>query len=205
MYNSFSEFVFPKQIIICDDFEYSDYKQKLIQCCYEDRREDPEGAHYSNVIGWQSKPKYSINENDRMYFFINKLTDIVKKTLNDQMGLLEGTRIEITRWWINISGNGSYNVPHTHPFCHYSGVFYVKSQDDCGNIVFGQNSIYDSYDSLFRKQEFKDNHYYHPNIPYSPVEGRTILFPSNLSHQVGLNRSSSDRVSISFDLSFFDF
>lgn len=202
MYNIRSEFIFPKQVIICDDDEYPDYKQKLIQCCYECFNEDPVGAHYTNVGGWQSHPKYFTEENHRMYFFTQKLEQIVKKSLDDQIELNNGINFRIDRWWINISGDRCYNTIHAHPECHYSGIFYVKSQENCGNLGFYQN-IVQCIENIYIKNEFKDRCLSHSKLEYAPIEGRTILFPSSLPHDVSINNSSKDRISISFDLIFY--
>lgn len=201
MYNVFSEFIFPRHIIICDDDEYPSYKQQLIKQCYEEFIEDCEGVKYSNSGGWQSRPKYSFKEGDKLYFFVEKLKKIVSESFSKQGSFIEETNFTITRIWINISGNGAYNHQHTHPFCHYSGIFYVKTKERCGNVVFSQH-IYDSYDSIFRTEQFKEDNNYSTCIHYKPIEGRTLLFPSNLIHAVEKNNSESDRISISFDISF---
>jgi len=201
MYNIFSEFIFPRQVIICDDQEYPNYKEQLIECCYEELSQDRLGAHYTNVGGWQSKPKFSINENDKMFFFIKRLEDMIQKSIYNQIGLIEETNFRIERWWINISGNRCYNTAHSHPMCHYSGIFYIKTNPDCGSVNFKQHPN-DCLDHFVRDKNFKDKHFYHGSIDYYPHEGRMLLFPANLTHDVAINNSNHDRISIAFDLMF---
>ena len=38
--------------------------------------------------------------------------------------------------WININSYKDTNKSHKHVGCDISGVYYVKTSDDCGNIVF---------------------------------------------------------------------
>lgn len=201
MMKVFSEFIFPKQIIICDDDQYSNYKTELIECCYEEMSRDRIGATYSNVGGWQSQPKYSLEDNPKMTSFMERLKEMVIRSINEQMALKEGCNFRIDRWWINISGQGCYNVAHAHPMCHYSGIFYIKTTPDCGSVNFKQH-ISDSLDIEYRVDKFKEQYSYHGSISYLPVEGRMILFPSNLTHDVAQNNTNGDRISIAFDLIF---
>ncbi len=38
--------------------------------------------------------------------------------------------------WININQKNNSNQVHTHPACILSGVYYIKTPKECGNIQF---------------------------------------------------------------------
>ena len=38
--------------------------------------------------------------------------------------------------WINLNKKGGFNPPHVHPAQTYSGVYYISSPKNCGNIHF---------------------------------------------------------------------
>ena len=42
--------------------------------------------------------------------------------------------------WANINNKEDYNISHTHPYSHYSGVYYVKVPKNSGNLYFGEST-----------------------------------------------------------------
>ena len=98
--------------------------------------------------------------------------------------------------WANISPKGSHMGVHNHTDCDLAGVYYVKvPEGDCGNIGF-----HDNRPVLFGNS-FIVQRYVGPSIVQRfPVEGNMYLFPSSLSHDVGVNNVDEDRISISFNL-----
>lgn len=202
MFKVQSEFLFPKQVIISDDEEYPEYRNSLVEYCYEQLSKNRNGVEYSNIGGWQSDP-FSLLYDNNFNFFKERLFDNIKYCLENEFMLIK-SHIEIPRIWINISGKNHYNIIHTHPFSHFSGVFYVKSTENCGEIAFHISAM-ESQECFFRHPEIKKSKNILPNKTYFPKEGRMLLFPSLLSHGVNMNQSDSDRISISFDLVFSDY
>ena len=197
----FSEFVFPKQIVVCYDDEYPTYKDCLVDFCHDKFDKDPEGAHFSNVRGWQSHPQFDDNFYN-LEFVSNRLKYMIDRCVYEQLEITKKYKAKMDRWWINISKKGSYNTRHTHPFCHYSGIFYVKSDNSSATVNFRQNSIYDTLDNHFRSENIVQEYLMSEYLSYQPEEGKMLLFPSNLAHDVSINNHDTDRISISFDLLF---
>jgi uncharacterized protein (TIGR02466 family) len=113
---------------------------------------------------------------------------------------------QIIRMWIQISGKNHYNTDHTHPMSHYSGVFYVKCKDDdfkngCLRVSDYSNAQ-EFQELLFRKIEIRDEFLMHPAFSYTAKEGKLLLFPSGLKHNVSMNQYDYDRISIAFDIMF---
>jgi uncharacterized protein (TIGR02466 family) len=105
--------------------------------------------------------------------------------------------------WVNISKLNDYNTNHTHPMSHFTGIFYVKCDDDSGNLhVSGYRHANDSQELNFRKSEIIHNHGMYQFVNFTPKEGRLLLFPACLSHSVYMNKSNCDRISIAFDILF---
>jgi uncharacterized protein (TIGR02466 family) len=204
MFEIQSRFISPKQIIISRDIEYSIYRQELIDFCYEQRKNDPEGKHYTNVGGWQSSD--ILNKFKKTDFFPKRLNQNLKKCFDDYFMILPEYKPQIIRMWIQISGKNHYNTDHTHPMSHYSGVFYVKCVDnDFRNgclRVSDYSSAQEFQELLFRKKEIKDEFLMYPSLSYNAEEGKLLLFPSSLHHNVSINEYDDDRVSIAFDIMF---
>ena len=86
--------------------------------------------------------------------------------------------------WININKKTHFNVPHNHPCCIFSGVFYIKTPYNSGNFAF-----------------YRNIHVYKSTELIKPEENMLILFPSHFDHYVEPNNSNQDRISISFNYS----
>lgn len=100
--------------------------------------------------------------------------------------------------WVNINPPGSWNERHSHDphsGTFLSGVFYVKTPKDSGNIRF-----YDPRQNISTSSDMKyyNNGY---NIQwYAPEPNMLLIFPPWLEHDVEMNRSHEDRISISFNI-----
>ena len=137
------------------------------------KKEDPKGVSYSNEgLGWQSDPNKTL-QND--YFsFINETTgNIVSNIFNNQF--------ITTRIHINISPKYSYNTYHGHGESDLVGVIYIKTPENCGNLVL--------WDPL-QKYVSKD---------VTPQCNYLYIFSPYLFHEVRMNMNDEERISLAFN------
>ena len=203
MFEVYSEFLFPRQVIISKDLQYSSYKEELIKYCLNKKNEDPTGQKFTNINSWQSDE--ILYDQLLCNVFRERIKTNVSSSIKKELKLFDNVGVNIIRMWIQISQKNSFNITHNHPFCHYSGVFYVKTSNDlsCGSLCFHPYSNANEYQSLiFSEEEFLDKNNMNCSKTYIPIEGTTILFPSGLRHSVQLNNTNSDRISIAFDILF---
>ena len=157
----------------------------------------PEQNYKRSSSGWQSN------------FFVNEYdNDLTKNLLGGIIRpLCEGIANKVWammisefsfEYWYNINSTGDYNTQHTHPESIVSGVYYVTVPKDSGNIVFMRSQA--EFDALSRIVTEKVS----PVIDCShyriPAEGKMVLFPGYVPHYVEQNKSTDDRISISFNL-----
>ena len=101
--------------------------------------------------------------------------------------------------WVNINQKGTWNRNHCHMdrVNFLSGVYYVTvPKGDCGEILF-----HDPRGIL--SNSAPDTPYYKDSITTAsvpPEENMLYYFPTWLEHEVGINNTDEDRVSISFNL-----
>jgi len=202
MIESESLFLFPRHLVSCHDGTYHEYRNDLIESCYLERELDPKGASYSNVNGWQSEPTLEKEGTYWDIFFNQKITTLLKHCCKNELKLKDTSKVELIRWWVNISGKNSYNVMHTHPMCHYSAIFYVKCTENSAHVRFHQRNA-DHLTNDAREDNFLDKHKMHQQYNFSPSEGTLLLFPSALEHDVTLQEIDEDRISISFDINIW--
>ena len=185
--------LFPSVIHQFDVNDFDEMQNQLIDYVYKMREKDPVGNSISNRGGWQSKSFSVVNEDDILHsFLINYLSEFlaIKKSVSIKADA-----------WVNINKPGDYNVKHNHPFCNLAGVLWIKCSENCGNIEFENPSGFQTYreiDSYI--DDFKDRNNIYPAYFFPPIEGRVLVFPSYLSHQVQENKSDEDRISVSFNI-----
>ena len=185
--------LFPVPVHQFDVNGFSEIKDKLIDYAYDCKKKDSKGVSISNRGGWQSEGFEIINEDDILQLFlINCLSNFpfIKESVK-----LRGYA------WININKPGDYNINHVHPTNHLSGVLWIKTPKNCGDIIFDSPYEFQAYQEIESySNEFKDSFKIDHNYYYNPTEGRMIVFPAHLSHHVQENKSSEDRISVSFNI-----
>ena len=102
-------------------------------------------------------------------------------------------------FWININRFKDYNQYHTHPGSLFSGVYYIKSLSNSGNIEF-KHPASKSIESYWNEKISNINPSNSCVWEIEPVENRLLIFPSWLEHQVLPNVTQKDRISLSFNL-----
>jgi len=148
---------------------------------------------YKEKPNWQSSPNLDKNE---VFKDFNK--DISKSSFEilDKLDY-KADEIEITDMWANVLKQHETHQPHTHSNNFLSGVFYLEADDTMPGITFqdprpGANVI------LPRK---KFDHMNNANLlNYKAKTNRIIIFPSWLVHWVPTNLSTSNRISISWNI-----
>ena len=126
-----------------------------------------------------------------------------------QQFLNKKTIQKITSIWINSNLYKDTNRIHSHPGSAISGVYYVKTPSECGQIIFehpaGRALEYymESIDSLpgRRNEPEEYNSFNSFRTGVKPTENTLYLFPSWLMHYVESNQSKTEeRISISFNI-----
>ena len=192
-YESLSLFPSIIQALEIENFD----NRELVKAAYELRSKD-EGVQKSNRGGWHSNA-----------LIISQRDTPINQILIDMIGSFPNMKSD---WkqnlylyaWININGPGNFNVPHIHPGCDVSGVFWVKCPKNSGDIEFTNphEFIYNKLLTRGYKDEFKEQTNFKRHYRIRPQEGTMLLFPSSLEHSVDENESTEDRISISFNINF---
>ena len=185
--------LFPSVIHIFDVNGFSEVQDELINYAYDLKKKEPEGVIISNQGGWQSSDFNVKNEYDSLHsFIINCLAGfpVIDESFNIKINA-----------WVNINKPGDYNTKHHHPACDLSGVLWIKASKDCGKIEFQSPVEFQTYTEVESyTKDFKDSNNYYHTYYFTPTQGRMLVFPSHLQHQVRENKSNEDRISVSFNI-----
>lgn len=170
--------------------------EALIKYCYT-KKEIDQGRAFSNIGGWQSD---DLNLQDvELQPFIEELKNNIMFYIN-QCEFKTDLKYKLDNIWININGYKDHNKPHIHPGCLFSGVYYLKTPENCGNIVFKHPADILQYD--WKKDLLKEVMQNNCNEWFLPVqEGKMFIFPSWIYHYVMPNlNEKEDRISLAFNI-----
>ena len=99
-------------------------------------------------------------------------------------------------YWINKKND--FNVVHTHPNSFLSAAYYVKAPENSGDLVCNEPRAGAQLNMPVRKEGRPPKHLWR-EVHLKPVEGRIIIFPYYLWHNVTPNESNDIRISVSFN------
>jgi len=117
----------------------------------------------------------------------------IKTFLNDHLKYVNNFKIT-TSWFTEI---GKQQESHNHPHhnCFVSGVLYLQTANNCGNIIFEDMS-----NRRFQIETHEFNELNSSAWSIKPFNGLIIMFPSEVWHKVELNNSDIIRHSLSFNV-----
>lgn len=131
----------------------------------------------------------------------SNLISLVEKSFNrlhKDLGLADSVTQVVSEYWININLNEKICFPHNHPNRLFSAVYYVKAEDNCGDLIFmNPNKLVCQNISDDCITDY--NFYNATHWRVRPEKNLLIIFPSWLEHYVDKNMSGTDRISIAFN------
>tara|TARA_E500000331_G_scaffold94071_1_gene90223 strand:+ start:99 stop:728 length:630 start_codon:yes stop_codon:yes gene_type:complete len=146
----------------------------------------------------RSKNDYILDDDN-----LKELKQFCLDSIHEYVNEVLGTdhEIAIQQSWVNMCNTGQHLYEHYHPNSFISGVFYFASDQEKGSPITFSSELHKSNFSV-QKLSDNENSYYpsiaqrfqHPSIP-----GQLLLFSSTTSHQVQVNESDKDRISLSFN------
>ena len=183
--------------------ELNENIEQLQNEAYLIRKNDKDGVRKSNAgyQGYHSKDIRDLNN-------LPGTNQLLKQIINAVNSIHQISRqgdLQLTNFWINISGKGSSNTPHTHSGLTYSGVFFIKVPKEMkgGRFLFYRNFNEADLISTEYMGHFKEGYqmqgYDYPINTISPKENMLVVFPAWVPHAVEINLSDEERISLSFN------
>ena len=168
------------------------FNQYLEECILKWQKED-KGIQRTNVNGWHSTSNmHTRKEFKPLVEDLYKAQKIIyeKENYNSEPYL--------GNMWANVNPPGSFNNRHMHPNSLWSGVYYVKTPENCGDLrIEDPKSV--GLMVVPNKKDYEIPTHSSREISHDPIAGRLIMFPSYLMHSVQPNKSNDIRISISFN------
>jgi uncharacterized protein (TIGR02466 family) len=177
-------------LIYANDVELDNrfFEKEIIEWSKKD-----EGIKKTNVNGWHSKT--NMNEMPQFKPLVDELFKMQRQVFKEEW--LDREPV-LGNMWANINYQGGYNKAHIHPNATYSGVYYVKSLPNSGNLVCNDPRPGIQTHMPVRVKGTPPKHLWR-EVHLEPKEGRIIMFPAWLWHCVEPNQSNDIRISVSFN------
>jgi uncharacterized protein (TIGR02466 family) len=126
--------------------------------------------------------------------------------LYDVLDVDKSIKFEITNSWANKHLKGDESGAHTHVNSMISGVFYVQTNEQSGEILFHKektnyNIFMPTVNIPFNGKNL--NLFNSDGWAIRPKNNMLILFPSTLNHSVYPNQSDEERYCVAFNLFAF--
>jgi uncharacterized protein (TIGR02466 family) len=96
--------------------------------------------------------------------------------------------------WFSKFENGDYGHAHSHGWTDISGVYYIKTNGEDGNLRFQTPNLAGECSQCFDQV----------NLPWDhkPMVGKLVLFPGWLKHGINPNNTEDTRISFAFNINF---
>ena|SRR5437868_4881566 len=182
------------------------FNQQLLRECQQLRLDDEAGRRWSkkNYPGGYT----SYNSAHRMHemsptfaALARKLTRHVNAFTRSLEFDLEGRELTMTDCWVNIMPHQVVHSLHLHPLSTLSGTYYVQAPQGSPGLKFEDPRLERFMAAPPRRPDCRPE-----NRPWSVIPaqaGKLVLFESWLRHEVVPNPLKTERISISFNYSWF--
>jgi uncharacterized protein (TIGR02466 family) len=141
-----------------------------------------------------------ILDNWNLFKIKNQIVESVK-LFSDETLCYNYDNLYITQSWINVNPPGSSHHTHSHRNSVLSGVLFLNTFENCGDIKF-----YPHYSNMNMVPEInykENNHFSWEHYYFTPSNGDLLIFPSYFEHSVSENLSKDkNRISLSFNTFF---
>ena len=185
------ELYFPTPIYIKDvgSTEFNkELENNIINWMQQDK-----GIQRTNVNGWHSESDMASRP---------EYKELVKKLFEMQFEIYQAEHLDsepfLGNMWANVNPKGGFNRTHIHPNSLWSGVYYVKTPQNCGHLKLEDPRSISLMTRPRMKEGVPDKRLW-KEVHYEPVAGRLIMFPSWMNHCVDPNQSDDIRISVSFN------
>ena len=146
---------------------------------------------YIDNVAHLSTDNYILN-NDLFKNIKYKICDEFKIFFNENLRYKND--FKMTTSWIAKSEPGQMSQYHNHSNCMFSGIFYIDTFDNSGDICFS-----DFRDKRFSVNKKDFNILNSTSWSFKPKNKMILFFPSEIHHQILKNNSNNTRYSIAFN------
>ena len=189
---------FPTPIWSIKLAEVEEVNRQLLQVIAGLQKNDQVGLQRSNVGGWQSTD--DLHRQPTLQPFFATLMACLED-VSRAYAVHPSAELYVQNAWANVNYPGTSNAPHIHASSAFSGAYYIRTADGCGDIEFldprgGASMARPLYPQVQQNELTKSR------VSFTPQPGDLFIFPGWILHHVHANQSRDLRVSLAFNLGY---
>ncbi|MDA8747094.1 TIGR02466 family protein [Litoreibacter sp.] len=179
--------------------------QELDGACLSIAEDDEAGQEWCEQEGFPGYTSYaSLTDLPWRFPIFKDLVKVLDKHVavfaTDACFDLDGRKLKLEDIWINILPEGGIHTSHIHPHSVVSGTLYVAMPEDASAIKFedprSQMMMAAPARLPVAREEMRQFIY------VSPQQHDVLMWESWLRHEVPMNMSENERISVSFNYSW---
>ncbi len=155
------------------------------------------GASSSDPQAWATHGVTSFSTIDSLHQLPDwhTVTAFIEDFAATMLGSIGAYNLKLTNMWTTIYPQGAFIPEHVHSNSVFSGVLYAQANPLCGETVFHDPAWVSK--TMYLKEGHRG-----PDTKYhvTAETGLMVIFPGWLPHRSLPNRSSQDRIIVSFNL-----
>jgi uncharacterized protein (TIGR02466 family) len=181
---------------------FAELNDDLAEACAMMAEDDAGGQAWSLDKGYDGYTSYgSVNDLERRATCFSELAAHLKRhaaAFAKALAFdLQGRRILLDSYWVNILRPGGAHSGHVHPHAILSGTYYVRTPRGSGALRFEDPRLAMMMAAPTPVEDAPEDRQRFVFI--QPAAGDLVLWESWLRHEVMPNRARSRRISISFN------
>jgi uncharacterized protein (TIGR02466 family) len=183
-----------------------DLNSKLLRECRQLALDDGAGRAWSRTNypgGYTSYCSASrLHQRSPTFALLGKRIDVHVKKFAQVLDFdLTRRALVMTDCWINVMTRHVVHGLHLHPLASISGTYYVRTPPGCSGLKFEDPRLDRFMAAPPRKSKSRRENQVWVTLPAE--QGNLVLFESWLRHEVAPNPTEAERISVSFNYSWF--
>ena len=178
---------------------------ELEKSCYSIAEDDEAGQEWCEENGYPGYTSYAsltdLGWRFPIFADVIKAVDAHVAAFAEDLQLnLDGRALKLEDLWINILPEGGTHSGHIHPHSVISGTTYVAMPDGASTIKFEDPRLPMMMAAPARVKDAREELRTFTYV--APAVGDVLLWESFIRHEVPMNMSEEDRISVSFNYSW---
>lgn len=178
---------------------------ELEKSCYSIAEDDEAGQEWCEENGYPGYTSYAsltdLGWRFPIFADVIKAVDAHVAAFAEDLQLnLDGRALKLEDIWINILPEGGTHSGHIHPHSVISGTTYVAMPDGASAIKFEDPRLPMMMAAPARVKDAREELRTFTYV--APAVGDVLLWESFIRHEVPMNMSEEDRISVSFNYSW---
>lgn len=178
---------------------------ELEKSCYSIAEDDEAGQEWCEENGYPGYTSYAsltdLGWRFPIFADVIKAVDAHVAAFAEDLQLnLDGRALKLEDIWINILPEGGTHSGHIHPHSVISGTTYVAMPDGASTIKFEDPRLPMMMAAPARVKDAREELRTYTYV--APAVGDVLLWESFIRHEVPMNMSEEDRISVSFNYSW---